>query len=97
VGSLKDATGIFDKEVETDDRGAFQVYPNPSSTVAYVRFLGAMAEKIEVLDLTGKTVAHIEVTSSTTMIPTDQMQGGTYILAIDFGNRTAFGKLTVVK
>jgi len=94
VGSLNAPIGIIDKEL---DRGTFQVYPNPSSSVAYVRFTGELAEKIEVLDLTGKTVAHVEVTASTTMIPTDRMQGGTYILAIDFGNWSAFGKLTVVK
>jgi hypothetical protein len=80
-----------------DMSSTYSVYPNPASAFAYVKFDGLQAKKIDVIDMTGKRLVSMEVSSSITRIPTDQLNQGTYIIAVDFGSSTDFKKLTIIK
>jgi len=97
VGALSDASGIGDPGAGSKLLSLFEVYPNPSSSQAFVRFQGEPARSIQVLDMTGKKVASYEVNSSIVAIPTGSMMQGTYILSVDYGYKRVNSKLLIIR
>ena len=97
VAELEGGTGIGETENNTESRAAFEVFPNPASDMANLRFHGEVPVAVVVLDMTGHRMARYEVNSSSLTIPTSQMEQGSYILSVDYGRWTETGKLVVIR
>lgn len=72
----------------------FSYYPNPANNSVTVQ-TGAVAEKIEICDMTGRVVISETPTAATATIGTAQLASGVYLLRVYNGTTVTTQKLTI--
>jgi len=96
-GELAEITGIKDKTTrEISNPSTFRIYPNPASDRTMVEFQGNLAGSVNIVDISGKTMASYKVSSTRLVVNTSMLPKGVYIVAANYGNKTKFKKLTII-
>ena len=82
------------KEVEN-----IQIYPNPVKDTFFVNFYDNSLNPVEVklIDITGKIIKSIKVTSKKLSISTNNLTKGIYFIKISFLNKPSYSKLIFVE
>lgn len=73
---------------------SFEVYPNPATSVVYVKSNGSAAQ-VSIIDLTGRCVKVVETTDNVTTISTDDINKGVYFIMIQQDDNKVVEKLIV--
>lgn len=74
---------------------SFEVYPNPATSVVYVKSSSNNAAQISIIDLTGRCVKVVETTDNVTTISTDDINKGVYFIMIQQNDNKVVEKLIV--
>lgn len=92
----------FANPVSTDvvlNENTFEVFPNPAAEQFTINFEEAISTSanLSIFDLQGKLVKQELLTNQQTVIATDDLKNGLYIIRVDNGDKSYVHKLSVVK
>ena len=74
---------------------SFEIYPNPATSVVYVKSSNNNAAQVSIIDLTGRCVKSVETTDNVTKISTDDINKGVYFIMIQQDDNKVVEKLIV--
>lgn len=86
--SIGQSASLFNQQNSSD----FNFYPNPTNDSFTIEFNHSSNGKIEILDLKGITLMHIEYKASRIIVDISKLNSGTYILCNDQGAKKIFVK-----
>ena len=98
VGDLTNTTAIDDRgEKVLLEEASFKLYPNPAMDHAIVEFAGDPADAVKLIDMTGKILIYKSVTDGQVILNTSNLNRGFYIIAVEYGYKTEFQKLSIIE